>query len=70
MICHYIRTDATLNSSKLLDTDGHPDRKFSSSGRMLLTNERPDGIPHCLDGCKGTELTDLNSAQSFLESHN
>jgi hypothetical protein len=22
------------------------------------------------DGCKGTELTDLNSAQSLLEAHN
>jgi hypothetical protein len=24
-ICHYVRTDATFNSSKLLDTNGHPD---------------------------------------------
>jgi hypothetical protein len=30
------RTDATLNCSKLLDTNGHPDGKFSSSGRMML----------------------------------
>jgi hypothetical protein len=42
-ICHYVRTDAILNSSKFLDTDGRPDEKFSSSGRMLLTDE-------CLDG--------------------
>jgi hypothetical protein len=42
--------DATLNCSKLLDTDGHPDRKISSSGRMLLTDERPDGIPCRPDG--------------------
>jgi hypothetical protein len=63
MICHYIRTDANLNCSKLLDTDGRPDGKFSSSGRMLLTEEHPDG-------CKGNELTDLNSTQSLLEAHN
>jgi len=30
---------------KLLDIDGRPDEKFSSSGRMLLTDERPDKIP-------------------------
>jgi hypothetical protein len=35
---------------KLLDTDGRPDKKFSSSGRMLLTDERPDGIPRRPDG--------------------
>jgi len=61
MICHYVRTDANLNCSKLLGIDGHPDGKFSSSGRMLLTGERSDGIPRRSDGCKGTELTDLNS---------
>jgi hypothetical protein len=33
-ICHYVRTDATLNCSKLPNTDGRPDGKFSSSGRM------------------------------------
>jgi hypothetical protein len=70
MICHYVRTDATLNSSKLLDTQGRQDGKFWSSGWMLLTEEHPDGIPHRPDGCKGTELTDLNSAQSLLEAHN
>jgi hypothetical protein len=36
----------------------------------LLTDECPDGIPRHPDGCKGTELTDLNSAQSLLEAHN
>jgi hypothetical protein len=51
-------------------TDGRPDRMFSSSGRMLLTEERPEGIPRRPDGCKGIELTDLNSAQSILEAHN
>jgi len=37
-ICHYVRTDAILNSLKFLDTDGCPEWKFSSSGRMLLTD--------------------------------
>jgi hypothetical protein len=37
---------------------------------MLLTEECSDGISRLLDGCKGTELTDLNSAQSLLEAHN
>jgi len=59
-----------LNCSKLLDTDGSPDGKFSSSGWMLLTEERPDGTPRRPDGCKGTELTDLDSPQSLLEVHN
>jgi hypothetical protein len=36
MIYHYIRTDAILNSSKFLDTDGRPDGKFSSFRRMML----------------------------------
>jgi hypothetical protein len=69
-IYHYVRTDANLNRSKLLDTDGRPDGKFSSSGQMLLTEERPDEIPRRSDGCKGIELTDLNSPQSLLEAHN
>jgi hypothetical protein len=59
-----------LEQLKFLDTDGRPDGKFSSSEQMLLTDERTDGIPHHPDGCKVTELTDLNSAQSLLEAHN
>jgi hypothetical protein len=62
--------DAKLNCSKLLDTDGHPNRKFSSSKRMLLTEECLDGIPRRPDGWKGIELTDLISGQSLLEAHN
>jgi hypothetical protein len=42
MICHYDRTDATLNSSKFLDTDRRPDCIATSSGQMLLTDEHPD----------------------------
>jgi hypothetical protein len=45
-----------LNCLKLLDTDGRPEGKFSSSGRMLLTDERPDEIPRRPDGCQGTGI--------------
>jgi hypothetical protein len=40
-ICHYIWTDVTLNSSKFLDTDEHPDDIATSSERKLLTDEHP-----------------------------
>jgi hypothetical protein len=70
MICHYVWTDAILNYSKLIDTDGRPDEKFSSSEWMSLSDERLDGIPRRPNGHKGIELTDLNSAQSLLETHN
>jgi hypothetical protein len=36
----------------------------------MLQDECPDGIPRRLDGCKGTELTVLKSAQSFLDVQN
>jgi hypothetical protein len=62
--------DASWSSSKLLDTDGHLDGKFSSFGWMLLTDECPNGIPRRPEGCKGTELTNLKSTQSLLEAHN
>jgi len=42
-ICHYVWMDAILNSLRFLDTNGRPNGKFSSSGRMLLTDEHPDG---------------------------
>jgi len=42
--------DAILNCSKHLDTDKRPDEKILSSGRMLLIDDRPDGIPHRSDG--------------------
>jgi len=69
MIFHYVRTNETLNSSKLPDTEGRLDGKFSSFGRMLLTEEGRHGIPRRPDRCKGTELTYLNSTQSLLEAH-
>jgi hypothetical protein len=34
--CWDVRTDATWNSSKLLDTKGRPDENFLSSERMML----------------------------------
>jgi hypothetical protein len=36
--------DVTLNSSNLLNIDGSPDENTTSSGRMLLIDERPDII--------------------------
>jgi hypothetical protein len=60
-ICHYVRLDATLNSSKLLDTDGGPDGIDMSSGRMLLTNERPDALLSRLDGSLGSNFSELES---------
>jgi hypothetical protein len=51
--------DATLNSLKLLDTDGHPNGIAKSFGRMLLTEERPNVILGRLDGCLGFDFFDL-----------
>jgi len=66
--CWNVQTDASWSSSKLLDTEEGPDGKFSSFGRMLLTDERPEGIPRRPNGCKGTELTNLNSVESSWSS--
>jgi hypothetical protein len=41
-ICHYVWTDATLNSLKFLDTNGSLDDFAISFGRKLLTDERLD----------------------------
>jgi hypothetical protein len=56
--CHVVQTDATLNSSKLLDTDGRPDGKFSSSKQMLLTVEHPDVILSRPDGSLGSDFSE------------
>jgi hypothetical protein len=64
-ICHYVRTNAILNSLKFLDTDGRPDGKFSSSGRMLLTDERPGVILSRPDGSLGSDFFELESAQNL-----
>jgi hypothetical protein len=61
-ICHYVRTDATLNSSKFLDTDGRPDSISTSSGRMLLTEERPNGLQGRSDICLGSDFSELEFA--------
>jgi hypothetical protein len=55
--CCGVQTDATLNSSNLLDTDGRPDGITTSSGRMLLTDEHPDILLGCQDGNKGSDFS-------------
>jgi hypothetical protein len=64
-ICYYVRTDAILNSSKFLDTDGCPDEKFSSFRRMLLTDERPDVILSHPNGSLGFDFFEMESAQNL-----
>jgi len=50
--CWNVRMDASWSSSNLLDTEEGPDKKFSSSGQMMLwTVGRPDGISRRPDGC-------------------
>jgi hypothetical protein len=59
--CYWnVRTDASWNSSELLDTKEGSDGKFSSSERMMLwTVGLPDSISRRLDGCKGSDFSDL-----------
>jgi hypothetical protein len=72
--CYWnVRTDASWNSSKLLDIEEGPDGKFSSSGRMMLwTIWRPDGIsrrPDCWQGTRFFWLVDCaESSESTLNS--
>jgi hypothetical protein len=40
------------------------------SNEWCLIDELPDGMPSRSDGCKGTELIVLKSAQSLLEVQN
>jgi hypothetical protein len=61
MIGHSIRTDATVNSSKFLNSDGRPDGIDTSSGRMLLTEERLDALLSRLDGNLGSNIREINS---------
>jgi hypothetical protein len=69
-ICHYVRTDnlEQFKASRHRGTSGQKVLVFRTDD--ALTNERPDGISHRLDRCKGTKLTILNYAQSLLEAHN
>jgi hypothetical protein len=55
--CHDIRTNATLNCSNLLDTDGSLDGIATSSGQMLLTDERPDALLGRSDRNKGSDFS-------------
>jgi hypothetical protein len=45
------------------------ERSRSPDG-CFLTDECSDGIPRRPDGCKGSDFTVLNFAQSLLEVHN
>jgi hypothetical protein len=56
MCCHDVRTDVTLNCSKLLDIDGSLDGIASSSEQMLLTNEHPNALLGRPDGNKGSDF--------------
>jgi hypothetical protein len=56
MCCHDDQMDATLNCSKLLDTDGSPDGIPMSSGQMLLADERPDALLGRPNGNKGFDF--------------
>jgi len=62
-----IRTDASLNYSKLLDTDGSPNDILMSSKRMFLTDERPNALLGRPDGNKGSDFSELESAQNLHE---
>jgi hypothetical protein len=63
--CHDVWTDATLNWSKLLDTDGSPDVIATSSRHMLLIDERPDALLGCPDGNQGSDFSELESTQNL-----
>jgi hypothetical protein len=63
--CRNVRSDVTLNCSKLLDTDRIPSGITTSSGQMLLTDERPDALLGHPDGNKGSDFSELESAQNL-----
>jgi len=60
--CHDVRTNETLNYSKLLDIDGSPDGIATSSGQMLLTDERPNSRQGHPNEILGSDFSDLESA--------
>jgi len=66
--CHDVRTDATLNCSNLLDTDGRLDGIAMSSGCMLLTDEHPDTLLSRPDESLGSDFSDLKFAQNLLRA--
>jgi hypothetical protein len=63
--CRDVQRDATLNCSKLLDIDGRPDGIATSSGRMLLIDECPDVLLGRSDKNKGSNFSELESAQNL-----
>jgi hypothetical protein len=68
---HDVRTDSTLNYSKLLDIDRSPDGIANVSGRMLVTDERPDALLCRPDGKLGIRLLlRCKLRRVFLESEN
>jgi hypothetical protein len=62
MCFHDVRTDATLNCSKPLDTDGCLDGIATSSGWMLLTDEHLEALLIRPDGNMGSDFSELESA--------
>jgi hypothetical protein len=62
---HNIRTDVTLNYSKLLDTNGSSDSFATSFGRMLQADECPDTLLVCPDGNMESNFSELESAQNL-----
>jgi hypothetical protein len=68
--CWDVWTDATWNSSKLLNIEDGLDGKFLSFGRMMLwTVEHPDEISHHPDRCKGSDFSNLESVQNLQEAY-
>jgi hypothetical protein len=63
--CSDVQTDVTLNCSKLLDTDGRLDGIATSSGQMLLTDERSDALLGRFNRNKGSNFSELESAQNL-----
>jgi hypothetical protein len=63
--CHDIRTDATLNCSNVLEADGCLDSITTSSGQMLLSDERLDALLSRPDGNKIFDFSELESAQNL-----
>jgi len=63
--CHDVRTDATLDCSKLLDTKGSLDGIATTSRLMLLTDEHPDVLLGYLDENKGSDFFKLESVQNL-----
>jgi hypothetical protein len=64
-ICYYVRTNATLNSSKLLDIDGGPESITTSFGWMMLIDDHPEALLSSPGGSLGSDFSELESVQSL-----